>query len=179
MLAKQTKINYIRHCSSTPPWGLYSGRGKPRDGHSSFTQNHKICLHLYLWEEPLIKIPNNCHHPFLLKLFQFSLWSSYNEVTKLSFFQVKPNRASLLPMRVSPYSPSSRSPHIPIHWWTTAQHWRGVFIKLSTVIHRCLPTEVTYNSTPISTLGTGSLNCSFQDMLPWPTRNFICYPEVQ
>lgn len=49
---------------------------------------------------------------------------------------------------------------------TAAKHCARVFIKLSAVIHSCLPPEVTHHSKPIGTRGTGGLNCSFQDMLP-------------
>ena len=62
--------------------------------------------------------------------------------------------------------PPSVSPTSLVTAWTAAGHRTRIFIKLSSVIHGCLPPELTRNSKPISTLGTGGLNCCFQAMLP-------------
>ena len=65
--------------------------------------------------------------------------------------------------------------HVPPQWalvslftvCTIAKHCASIFIKLSAVIHRCLPPEVAHNSKSIGTWEAGSLNCPLKDMLPW------------
>lgn len=60
----------------------------------------------------------------------------------------------------------SVSPSSLLTAWIAAGRGTSIFIKLSSVIHGCLPPELTHNSRPINTLGAGGLNRSFQDMLP-------------
>lgn len=92
------------------------------------------------------------------------------EVSKLSLFRMWTNGYFL---------PAQREPLVPAAW-IAAGRGTSIFIKLSSVIHGCLPPELTHNSRPINLPWGQAANRSFQDMLPcrWPSRNCICRVQL-